>query len=170
MKDNTWHGWMVDPRGRCVCVVNEWWAEMLQRGLPEDQKFKKLELYCQEPEGEPGTVLVHRPSGGLGDIICLLSAVKEYQIAYPHKSLTIAIPPIYHWLVDSFDIEAVVVNYEAFHSIGFNQARSIFAEQFFMWCPAGIHEQQTNYKPREGRIKNFANVMGVQVSSVRINL
>lgn len=159
MKTQAFNGWMVDNKGRCVCVKTEWWAEMLNKGRPKEEMFTAILIFRVNKNAKKDTTLFYRPSGGLGDMLCILPAIEDYIKQRPEEKITIAFPENYLWIFKH--IKAILISYKEFKSVGFNVARNRFHKQFFLWCPAGIHEWDTNYKPIAGRLRNFADAIGV---------
>jgi len=153
--------WYVDSRGRCVCIPTSFWIDTLNEGLPEDKKFVPVQIHYTNPLGIRSKTLVHRPSGGLGDLICIHSAVESYMLQHPDVEITLAISTDYHWLFKHLKTNIQLLEYQKFHSVGFNTARKSFKEQFFLWCPAGMHEWRSHYKPTKGRVRNFAEALQV---------
>ena len=159
MKLQIFNGWLVDNKGGCVCVKTPWWEDMLNRGRPDDEQFKPIEIAVVQMDAPDRTVLIHRPSGGLGDMICALPAIISYIKRHPDYNITIAIPESYHWLFKQLPV--TIKAYKEFHSAGFNTVRNCYRYQFFLWCPAGFHELETDYKPTKSRIQNFAEAFSV---------
>lgn len=153
--------WLVDDKGRTVCARTDFWIYVLNHGKSDEEKFRLLQIATIDFKAPPNTVLIHRPSGGLGDLLCLLPAINRYILNSPSHKITIAVPGNYHWLFNVCFPFLTVVDYKQFHAQGFNNARSKFRFQFFLWCPAGMHEQECNYRPQQGRILNFANALSV---------
>lgn len=154
--------WLVDSRGFTVCVNDDYSEHVLNFGKSLEDKFHPLEIYTLNSDIDTiHNVLIHRPSGGLGDIICILPAIHAYREKYKDRPLTVALPSNFLWLLRLVFPDIEVVDYKKFHAVGFNKARNTFRHQYFLWCPAGIHEYKNNYRPLQGRIRNFSGSLFV---------
>lgn len=155
--------WLVNNKAQCIVVPSDWWHEQLNRGLKEKDMFTIIKLYEVNKSAPENSYLVHRPSGGLGDIICMLPGIQkmlEY-LQDKNATITLAFPKNYHWLLKPLQeiTPFNLVAYKTFHKIGFNISRHDYRYQYFIWCPAGKHEDVTDYRPTHNRIDNFSQLL-----------
>jgi len=168
-EDLSWK-WFVDDKGRCVCLPTQWWLDVLNSGKKDGERFLPLPLQYTEESAPYDTILVHRPSGGLGDVLCILPAVEELIARFPAFRIQLAFPGNYRWIFRHLEsVNVTFTDYKLLHKDGFNTARSKFRLQYFLWCPAGMHEGDNNYRPTAGRIKNFAVTLGSNPSKPALN-
>jgi len=99
-------------------------------------------------------VFVHRPSGGLGDIISILPSLLELRKKF--KRVIFALPETYHFLFNNLDIEAV--SFQEWHNRKIDYNENVAID---LWCPAGRHEALYNFRPVKNRIQNFADACEV---------
>ena len=124
--------------------------------------------FGQLPLDEEEIVLVERHRGGAGDIICMRPALRFLREKHPGARLVFRLPTAYHELVA--DLADEVLPYEVGE---FGHSDSwYFCEQcevkgcvkgfyyYHFFCPAGIHEYETNFRPIKNRIENFCDFVG----------
>ena len=166
-REEDFHQWYVNDQGQCVSIPTAFWLEALNSGKGKEERFEPVKFYVENESGSEDLMLIHRPKGGLGDMICILPAVESLVNDNPKKEITVVIPETYHYLFDHLNI--TLANYKDFHKDGFNSSREPFKYQFFLWCPAGYHEWKTKYKVNEGRIRNFAEAIKVEPSAPKLS-
>ena len=143
------------------------------RGLM-DRGFTRPVLLRRHAEGIPGSALVARPYGGLGDMICLRPAV--LQLAQ-ERDVTLLIEERYFCLFPEidrkipypYDLALTQHRYSHGTGAGFELAfENGFTEHGYetvydCWCPCGDHEFDHDYRPERNRVENFAAHLGVAV-------
>lgn len=109
----------------------------------------------------PDHVLLLRPKGGLGDVLTLAAALESFIQQTDYGQYDVVVPADYHFLcgrlVDKYD-NVHVYPYGNHSLVGWEQR---YVRFYLVWCPAGKHEDDTNYHPKRGRIENFADYLGV---------
>lgn len=151
---------LVNPSGRIVDVDEEFYQKRLSEGYTKpsfSDRYDHIDIRHKR-------VLIFRKSGGLGDIICMLpSVVEASKIA---ASITVAVPDAYSFVFSSQGILTVPLTDVLNRILDFD---NLFDEIVNMYCPCGVHETQTNYKPYYGRVKNFADALHVPVTPPVLN-
>ena len=159
---------LVNLDGRTVVVEPEDAHTLMDRG------FTRPVLLRRHPEGVPGSALVARPYGGLGDMICLRPAV--LQLA-EERDLTLLIEARYFCLFPEidrkvpypYDLALTQHRYSHGTGAGFELVfENDFDEHAYetvydCWCPCGDHEFDCDYRPKRNRVENFAAHLGVAV-------
>ena len=157
---------LVNEVGRVVVVNDDDVPGLMQRG------FTRPVLLRRHPKAPPGTALVARPYGGLGDMICLRPAV--LQLAQ-REDLTLMVeerylclfPEIERKIPYPYDLAVTQHRYSygtgaefelAFEN-GFDERN--YATVYDCWCPCGDHEFDHRYQPTQNRVENFAAHLGV---------
>lgn len=133
--------------------------------------FRRPVLVRKHPEGAPGTFLVARPYGGLGDMICLRPAVLQL----PREMTTLLIEDKYRCLFP--EMQAIPYPYHlavAKHRYSLGSGSDFFLSfengftelsyetVYDCWCPAGDHEFDSGYRPTKHRVQIFAEHLGVE--------
>jgi len=112
------------------------------------------------------SILIERHLGGLGDVVCMREAVASLKEAHADHDL---IMHVQRWYFDLFtDLADALVPYEdAGLPIMWPMSMAlgaghppIIAHQCF--CPCGVHENETDFRPTRNRIENFADQLGVE--------
>ena len=111
-------------------------------------------------------ILVERHLGGLGDLICMREAVRSLSEAHPGFDVYAHVQRWYFPLFE--DIATHLLAYQdsdlpIMWPMGVNISAGcapLFAHQCF--CPCGMHEEQTQFRPTRSRVENFADALGVE--------
>jgi ADP-heptose:LPS heptosyltransferase len=109
------------------------------------------------------TALIVRRAGGLGDVICMLPAVKSFT-SNPDFIVTVAVPKEYWFL-----FHGCGVKFSEDYDFSFNRLKD-YEIGFNCFCPCGLHEDKMGHRPILNRIENFAELMSVSPSKPIIKL
>jgi hypothetical protein len=150
---------LLNKNGKKVRVPEEWKtifnAESLQsKGyIPYDGEKA---INNEAPEG---SVLIERPLGGLGDVLCIGQAVRTKAL---DKTLNIkyTIPGIYAWLFRN-DKDFQIIDYKVF-CLNYIDNRRKYKYYYDMDCPAMTHKELMRFKPIKGRVQLFAEFLDVE--------
>lgn len=159
---------MVNSRGQRIFAKTESFANrLLQMGY----RYYSLDNCSVKPDYE-NVALVYRYRGGLGDLITCKPGIENMCKMWEHVIL--AIPLQYHFIFS--DTPAYVVDYAHFFGKGKKGDAAYFkfiakyALAVDLFCPAGIHETVTNFRPTKGRICIFSQLLEDPPYEPRIKL
>ena len=178
MKPIVYKEWMINGLGMCIVAPTPFWAKCASQGLNDKQRFRPVKLYSENKDAPEGHYLIHRPSGGLGDIICILPAIKQFLTRKAYERIVLAFPELYHWLINQIieDLpedkraKVTLTDFKTLHLAGFWDVIALFREQYLLWCPAGMHENETMYKPTECRLENYTKLFGFSVIEPEVKI
>lgn len=146
---------LINPLGRMVEVDMEEVPNLLTKGF----KSPSLGEFYLVDDVKGKSVLLHRKTGGLGDIVTLLPAVDSLsKIA----KVTLAIPSIYFFIFKDSKITLLDFN-DYKKDVDFYKSSNDYTINLF--CPCGLHEEKNNFSPIESRIENFAEALNVKPST-----
>lgn len=165
---------LINPTGRKVQVPCERKAVLLRQG------FMEIDYTTSVHDVNNQDWLISRDHGGLGDMIAIKASVD--QIA--DQNLTLAFPPEYHYLFPNIKNK---IKYGGFQEYGFHEKRRNYRNRKVnadyvktikwqykyytdLFCPAGNHEMQSNYKPTENRIDNFRKALSNRVDGSKVQI
>jgi len=159
--------WYISPEGRIVGAHETGWQFYIRR-----LGFIPLHMHTENPQIDAKNVcLISRPRGGIGDIICIVPAVATFieEHGFSYKRIMLRFPKEYKFL-----FRAILKKYPWVYFRDYSRYREIptktFRTLYRIWCPAGLHEQKTQYRPIRSRIENFADLLRVKARAMHIEL
>ena len=127
-------------------------------------------------------ILVYRPAGGLGDVVCCLPAVAGLRAKYPHDHLSVLAPDVYRPLYERLgvvdDFPTVRVMGRTRIGAGEEEVRILLRRMrprptlnwnkfVNLWCPAGEYENAVRGRVHKGRTECFCEAAGVEPATPR---
>lgn len=110
------------------------------------------------------SVLFHRNCGGLGDIVTLAPSVLKVAET---KKVALAIPSQFHFLFKGTNTTLIDFAEYIGSSIAY---QSGYDTTINLFCPAGIHEYFSNYRPTRNRIENFADYLKLTPTAPKLKI
>ena len=147
---------MINKAGRLVKVAGEDWDVIFGQGLRE-KGFKETVFEHDNPNSLTNRIMIERPMGGLGDILCMKPAIED--LAKIHETTFVA-PSQYQWMFRT-NKEIEFIDYYVF-ILQYSNNIQKYRKRFDLDCPAGDHEQRTDFRPIDNRIENFAKALGMK--------
>jgi len=131
--------------------------------------YRKNSLDYVNKNGSPclDQVLIHRHRGGFGDLITAKPGICN--ILKLGWDVIVAIPEQFHFIYKGLE-RATLVDFGEFFNKGMRPKLHSRTRFYFstiqryrvaidLYCPCGVHETDTNFRPTEGRIRNFCSIL-----------
>jgi len=116
--------------------------------------------------GDQGTIVVERYRGGAGDLICARPAIRALRDRYPGYRMILHFPAEYRELLedlgDDFYDYSVPENSFLYCEACELRGHIEHLVYYHLFCPCGVHEHETDGRPTECRIDNFARLVEAQ--------
>ena len=164
MTNRATHQFFISPDGRKVVIPPGWrpiFDSLLQARGYQEANFTNI-----NKEGDKSRCLIERNTGGLGDILMIMPAIKTLVEEFSGR-VTVSVPGQYSWMFRDMDIEFVDCFVFAQNYI---ENRKPFYYHFDLQCPYIQYKADNEWQPKKNRVEVFAETLGVTPKKPKLSI
>jgi len=138
--------------------------------------YKRLVLDTIYPNAEyQDTALIHRYRGGLGDLLTTRPGI-ENLVCKGWPNVVVAVPSCYHFIfrgipkVVLIDYFSLFAGLDGKATVYYFSVRKKYKLAIDLFCPAGFHENMTNWRITKSRLRSFCDLLEGPPFAPKLNL
>ncbi len=157
VKKSKAYQFFINKHGRKICVPPGW--KGIFDNAFEADGFREYHFIKLNPDAPQNKILIERNTGGLGDILMILPAIKTLIKENPLLDITISFPGQYAWMFRELPI--TFIDCYVFCQDYLRNIKQ-YGKLVDLECPYIDYKASVDWKPKKNRIEIFAETLDVK--------